>query len=244
MDYGLAQATPVITESADTRINFIRKVYLLTLTGIAFFFLVTLGIGLGGAMGNPAAVSVLKLMGSINPLILLFLLLGVSWAAHALSRVKGIGLLAFYGFSGILALLTSGMIYWALAKGGIGNGMLLIAKAMGVTTITFGALTAFVFISRKDFSFLRNFLFVGLMVGLLAVLAAIVAPMLGFAVPSGTDMGFAIFFTLLFVGYILYDTSNILHHYTTDMVVPAAMALMVDFIMLFRNILYFFISRD
>ena len=72
----------------------------------------------------------------------------------------------------------------------------------------------------------------------------LVAQAFGWAAPSGLSLGLSMVGGLVFCGYILYDTSNILHHYATSMVVPAAMAIMVDFVMLFRTILVLLMRRD
>ena len=47
---------------------------------------------------------------------------------------------------------------------------------------------------------------------------------------------------ILFCGFILYDTSNILHHYPTHAYVAAAVALLIDFVVLFQRIVLILIS--
>ena len=91
----------------------------------------------------------------------------------------------------------------------------------------------------------HGFLFAGLMVLIGATLVA----MLGYYAfgwdVSAVNMGLTVASTLLFTGYILYDTSNVMRRYAVDMVVPAALALLIDFIIMFRNILWLLAaSRD
>ena len=47
---------------------------------------------------------------------------------------------------------------------------------------------------------------------------------------------------LLFCGFILYDTSNVLHHYPTNAYVAASVTLMVHFVILFQRILIILMS--
>lgn len=106
----------------------------------------------------------------------------------------------------------------------------IIPTAAFITMAVFGSLTFFVFVTKKDFSFMRNFLFVGS----IAALGVIFASMI-----FGFDLGFifAAAMVLLLCGYILYDTSNIIHHYRTDQHVGAALALFGSIATLFWYIL-------
>ena len=74
------------------------------------------------------------------------------------------------------------------------------------TLVLFGVMTAVVFITRKDFSFMRS----ALMFGGFAAMGLIVV-----AILTGFTLGpiFTIAMIALACGYILYDTSNVLHHY-------------------------------
>src|SRR5690606_1067608 len=112
----------------------------------------------------------------------------------------------------------------------------VIFQALGLTVLTFGGLSAYVLITRKDFSFLGGFLFTGLMLLIGGIVVLWIASAFFGVDVSLMSMAITIASTFLFMGYVLYDTSNLLHRYSTDMVVPAALALMIDFIILFRNI--------
>lgn len=101
----------------------------------------------------------------------------------------------------------------------------------GILTVTvFGGLTAGVFITKKDFSFLGGFLWI---TGFL-VLGLIVCAIL-FDFPLG--MWFSAAMVALASLYILYFTSNVLHHYRTDQYVAASLALFAAVAMLFFYIL-------
>src|SRR5690606_4432764 len=111
-----------------------------------------------------------------------------------------------------------------------------IPTAALVTLVLFGGLTGIVFLTRKDFSFMRGIL------GVLALAA------LGVIVCSwifGFSLGvfFAGAMVALAGGYILYNTSNVLHHYRTDQHVSAALTLFADVALMFWWVLRIFMSR-
>ncbi len=111
-----------------------------------------------------------------------------------------------------------------------------ITSAAAVTFVAFAALTAIVFLTGKDFSFLRGMLCWG---GLLA-LGLIVA-----GVVFGFDLG--TYFCVAMVGFagaaILYDTSNVLHHYPEDRYVAAALELFASVALMLWYVLRLFLSR-
>ncbi len=106
----------------------------------------------------------------------------------------------------------------------------LIGMAGMMTAVVFGGLTVLVFLTGADFSWLGRFL----------ALASLVA--LGF-IFGGIFFGFnfgQLFMGLmvaLAAGYILYYTSNVMHHYRTDQYVAAALALFASVALLFWYIL-------
>ena len=133
----------------------------------------------------------------------------------------------------------AGLALFVFAESIIFVPMLWIASTMGpniiptaafITMAVFGALTFLVFVTKQDFSFLRNFLFVG---GIAAMGIIFASMIFGFHL----GIVFAGAMVLLLCGYILYDTSNILHHYRTDQHVGAALALFGSIATLFWYIL-------
>lgn len=106
----------------------------------------------------------------------------------------------------------------------------LIAQAGVLTGAVFGGLTMSVFITRKDYSFLGPILCVAGFIALGVVIAAI---LFGFSL--GLFFSFAM--VALLAGYILYDTSNVIHHYPTNMHVAAALELFADAALMFWYIL-------
>ncbi len=116
--------------------------------------------------------------------------------------------------------------------GGTAN---LPIQAGVVTLMVFAGLTAAVFISGKDFSFMGPVL----MVGSFLALGVIIAAMIG---EFSLGLVFCSLMVALFAGYVIYDTSNIIHRYRTDEHVAASMALFGSFAMLFYYILMLFMS--
>ncbi len=109
-----------------------------------------------------------------------------------------------------------------------------------ITSISFAALTAFVFTTRIDMAPWGKYLAIA---GIAAMAVAIVGIFAGFSL--------GIFFSgamvALACGYILYDTSNVLHHYRTDQYVAASLALFASVALLFYyvlRVLMAFSNRD
>ena len=92
-------------------------------------------------------------------------------------------------------------------------------------------------ITRKDFSFLRGILVWAFMLAIVAIVGSII-----FGFHLGT------WFSVAMIGFagaaVLYDTSNIMHHYPKDRYVAASMALFSSIAIMFLYILRLLMSRD
>ena len=113
----------------------------------------------------------------------------------------------------------------------------VLPSAAIVTLGLFAGLTGTVFITKKDFNFMRTALMVG---GFVAIGVIVLSIVVGFNLGSL----FAIAMVVLAGGYILYYTSNVLHHYRTDQYVAASLALFAAVALLFWYILILFMRRD
>ena len=114
------------------------------------------------------------------------------------------------------------------------GGEAVIPIAGTLTLIVFTGLTAVVMLTGADFSFLR----VGLSIaGLAAFGVAVCAVLFGFAGANAMNIPFSAAMVLLASGYILYDTSNVLHHYRIGQHVAASLALFASVALLFYYIL-------
>lgn len=130
------------------------------------------------------------------------------------------------------AIIFVPLLYFANRAGG-GS---VIPTAGIATGVLFLAMTAIVFVTRKDFSFLRSILMFGgfAAFGLIAVSVFCqfsLGPIFTYAM-----IAFA-------CGYILYDTSNVLHHYRIGQHVAASLALFASVALLFWYLVQLFMSR-
>jgi hypothetical protein len=107
-----------------------------------------------------------------------------------------------------------------------------------VTMIGFAGLTGVAFVTRKDFSFLRALLMWGGIAMLVLIVASVV---FGFTLGTLFSVGMVAFAGAA----ILYDTSNVLHHFPEDRYVGAALQLFASVALLFWYVLRLFIgARD
>lgn len=232
---------PAIGASSNERALFIGKVYGLMMAGLVFFGLCTAMPMIGFALDIPVLSGIFLAAMQLHPLFALLLLIGSSFVVHAVAMVRYLNLAAFFFFAAFWGFISIPLFFYVLSA----FGMAPIIQGLGLTILVFGGLSGYVLLTRKDFSFMGGFLMVGLISLLGVIFFALIGNFFfGFHMEL-LHIAISIFAVLLFSGYVLYDTSNLLHRYSTDMVVPAALALMVDFIILFRNIVYLLaISRD
>ena len=119
----------------------------------------------------------------------------------------------------------------------LADGGKVLNQAAIVTLSLFTGLSAIVFVTKKDFSFLKT----GLTIGFFIAMGLIVAGLL-----FGFNLGlwFSVAMCLLAGGSILYQTSNMVHKYSTDDYIPAALGLFASLMLLFWYVLQIFMSRD
>ncbi len=180
-----------------------------------------------------AAMSALAMMvnaPSVPFIIHLAVLVGLVIATNRL-RNSAWGLVAVFALTGFIGW-TMGPMLNAYLKA-FNNGGQLIAMAMGTTGAVFVSLSAYVLTTRKNFSFMGGFLFAGLIVMLLASLAVM------FFNISGAVLAISVGMSLLMCGYILYDTSRIIHGGETNYI-SATVSLYLDIVILFQNLLSIF----
>lgn len=222
---------PVGQRTTTVRAEFITRTYNHLLASIVVFTLIEYGLFASGLAESIAAV---MLQGSW--LLVLGAFMIVSWFASrvaATSESMPSQYLALGAFVVAEALIFVPLLFIAnrVAPG-------VITSAALVTLAGFGGLTAVAFITRKDFSFLGAFLRWAFVLALVAIVAAVL-----FGFQLGT------FFSVGMVGLagaaILYDTSNVLHHFPEDRYVAAALQLFASVALMFWYVLQLFMSaRD
>jgi len=159
----------------------------------------------------------------MGPLVMLAVMLGLLFAVSA-TRNSIWGIVLLFGFTFVAGWWLGPMLQYALhfkngaqlvgiAAGGTGviffihfkNGAQLVGIAAGGTGAIFFTLAGIATVTRKDFGFLGNFLFVGLVLLVLASIAN-----LFFAMPVAS-LAISAVAVLLFSGFILYDVSRIVN---------------------------------
>jgi FtsH-binding integral membrane protein len=134
------------------------------------------------------------------------------------------------GFTLFMGLMLSISLSAALQ---FRNGGSLIAMAAGGTGVIFFSLATLATVSKRDFSFMGKFLFIGLIMLLVASLANIF-----FAIPA-LSLTISAIAVMLFSAYILYDVSNIVNGGETNYVI-ATLQIYLDIYNLFVNLLMAF----
>ncbi len=229
MNENVNYLAPVSELSASDRSNFIWKCYAHVVGAILAFAAIEVYLfqsGIAAAIAAPMLNNWFMVFGG-------FILAswGATHVAHRLeSKNAQYAALAFFVM--IEALIFAPMLYMAyLKEPGI------IDSAAGVTILGSVGLVATAMITGKDFSFLRGML---VWIGMLAMVAIVGSLFFGFEL--GT------WFSVAMIGFagaaVLYDTSNIMHHYPQDKYVAASMALFASIAMMFWYILRLFMSRD
>lgn len=237
MSYGneYAQENPFAIDAVrEERAAFIRRTYA-HLTGAIFGFAGLLYIF---SQNDAIAIPLLKLWGVGNGLLILGLFMVTSWVANSWALSGGSLTKQYLGlmlYTVAEAVIFTPIIFYILR---VQQRPEVIMDAGVMTVVIFGGLTAFVMLTGADFSFLRGILAV---LGFAAIGLIIIAALFG-----GIQLGtwFSVAMVGLMAGYILYDTSNILHHYRTDQHVAAALGLFASIATMFWYILRIFMSRD
>lgn len=174
-----------------------------------------------------ATASVLLNMGPMTHLLSLVGAIALIWFVLPRTANSTAGVFVVFGFTGLLGFGLGPVLNQYLA---LSNGGELVATALGGTGVIFLALSGYALVSRKDFSFLGGFLFVGLLVLIAASLVGLFLPV------SGLHLAISAAAIMLFSGYLLYDTSNIIHGGQTNYLL-ATVALYMDVYLIFVHLL-------
>lgn len=152
---------------------------------------------------------------------------GLMFLVHKTAN-SAAGLLATFAFTGFMGF-TLGPIISAYLT--LPNGGALIMNALAMTGLTFFGLSAVALTTKKDFSFLGNFLLAGAIVLVLAMIAGLIfnIPALSLMVSAG--------FVLFASAAILYQTSEIIHRAGETNYILATVTLYVSIYNLFVSLL-------
>ncbi len=223
----------VADSTPDVRASFIRKTY----AHLAVAILAFIGIEyllLNSPIAKPLVATMLG--GRWSWLIVLGMFMGVSMLANWWANSQTSPAMQYLGLG--LYVVAEAIVFLPLLYIANYNFEGAIMNAGIVTLGLFAALTAIVFFTRKDFSFLGPILMIGGFVAMGVIVASI-----AFGFSLGTL--FAGIMVLFAAGAILYDTSNVLHHYQPTQHVAASLSLFASVGLLFWYILQLFMSdRD
>jgi modulator of FtsH protease len=167
-----------------------------------------------------------------HPFIAFIALLGGTMGVSAVSRVRGLNVLALGALAFFVGLFIAPAIYFAQMAASTGHTLSSapVLHAFSLAVGGFVGLSGYAIVSGRDFSAIGGFLSMGLWVvigaGLLNIFLG--ASVLSLAVASAT--------VLLFGGFVLYDTSRMLREGDLEPV-PAALNLYLNFLNLFLALL-------
>ena len=200
------------SELATNRV--LRNTYLLLSATLLFSAAMA---GLAMAMGMPYLGPVVTLVGYFG---LLFLTTRL--------RNSAAGIAAVFALTGFMGLTLGPMLSVYLKT--VPNGGELVMTSLGITGLLFAGLSVYVVRSRRDMSFMRSFLTVGLF-GLLGVIVVGL-----FVDLSAFQMAISSAVVLLMAGCILFETSAIIHGGQTNYIL-ATVSLYVSLYNIFINLL-------
>ena len=191
---------------------------------LALSMLPTIAGAYGGMAINFAAFY--KTSPIMAPLLMFGAMIGSLFVVAAL-RNTAWGVVAVFGFTFISGLMLAPMLQLAA---GLKNGGQLVALAGGMTAAVFLVMATIATVSKRDFSFLGKFLFVGLILLVIAMLANLFLQMPALAVTLSAVA------VLIFSLYMLYDVSDIVRGGETNYIM-ATIRLFLDILNLFVNLL-------
>jgi len=242
----------VATLGVSDRVAFLRKTYAHLGVALIAFAALTAGI-LRLAPATSLRFSSWALGGRLNWLVVLGLFIVVGYVAEHLARSSTSRGVQYAGLAiGVTAWsLLLQPILWVLffrfgnpemvrvSGAGLltGQAAAILMQAVVITLAIFIGLTATVFITKKDFSFMRG----ALAIGSFAALGVILASM-----AFGFSLG-ALFcgaMILLMAGYILYETSMVMSYFPPSGYVAAALMLFSTVAMLFWYVLQMLMSLN
>jgi len=154
---------------------------------------------------------------------------GLLYAVHKLQN-SAWALPAVFALTGFMGYTLGPILSRSLA---MPDGAETVALALAATGATFVALSAYVLLTRRDFSFMGSFLFAGMVIALIAGVAAMLLEIPSLALVVSAMVA------LLSAGLILFETSEIVNGGETNYVM-ATVSLYVSVFNLFTSLLSLF----
>lgn len=216
-DYQVASNSHALSPVAH---KVLRNTYMmlgLTMVPTVIGALIGMSIDFSFAAGSP----ILFALGSLAVIYGMFF-------AISKNKDSSLGVVFLLGLTFVMGLLLGPILQVALS---LRNGGQLVGLAAGGTGIIFLTLSAIASTTKRDFSFMGNFLLVGIILLIVASLANLFFQIPAFSLALS---GVAV---LLFSGFILYDVNRIVHGGETNYVM-ATLSLYISVYQLFTNLLH------
>ena len=186
---------------------------------------------IGAFIGMSMNFSFMAASPIMSSLLMFGAMMGMMFAVSAL-RNSIWGIAALFGFTLLAGVLLGPILQVALH---LKNGAQLVGMAAGGTGIIFFSLATVATVTKKDFSFMGKFLFIGLILLIVASLAN-----LFFQIPA-LSLTISAIGVLIFSAYILYDVSRIVNGGETNYVM-ATLGLFLSIYNLFISLLQLFMA--
>ncbi|XP_062144632.1 protein LIFEGUARD 4 [Alnus glutinosa] len=231
VEAGARPLYPMMLESPELRWSFIRKIYSI----LTVQLLATIVVAATVVSVRPIATFFVSTGAGLALYIVLiimpFIVLCPLYYYHQKHPVNyfllGIFTISLAFVVGLTCAFTSGKV---------------ILESVILTTVVVVSLTLYTFWAARrghDFNFLGPFLFGAVMVLMVFAIIQILFPLGRISV-----MIYGCLASLIFCGYIIYDTDNLIKRYSYDEYIWAAVSLYLDIINLFLSLLTIFRAAD
>ncbi|MEJ0004306.1 MAG: Bax inhibitor-1/YccA family protein [Pararobbsia sp.] len=206
--------------TAVTRNRVLRNTYwLLALSMIPTVFGAWIGISTGFAMFAAASPG-------MTLLLFFAVAMGLIFAIERF-RNSGVGVVLLLAFTFFMGLMLSRLLSFVL---GMVNGPALIMMAFGGTAIIFGVMATVATVSKRDFSGLGQWLFMGVIVLIVASIANM------FLHLPALMLTVSVIAIVIFSAYILFDLQRVINGGETSYV-SATLRIYLDLYNVFTNLL-------
>lgn len=213
--YSQAQSETSVTTNRVLKNTYMLLAMTMGVSAVACGISMAVGLGHGAAlMMNIAAIAMV-------------------WFVLPKTANSASGIYVVFAFTALLGASLGPTINHYLA---MSNGSQVVLQALAGTAVVFFGLSGYVLTTKKDFSFMRGFLVTGLIVVVLCALAMFVASMFGVNI-AGVHLAISAAIVFLMSGFILYDTSRIIHGGETNYVL-ATVSLYLNIYNLFLALLH------
>ncbi len=219
--------------AGEERVSFIKKTYA-HLAGAVAAFVALEALLVNSQLGEELTIRMLR-GGRWGWLLVLGMFMLVGWVAERWARTSHSPTMQYLGLS--LYVVAEAVVFLPMLFIAAHYSSPDVIPTAGIITgIVFGGLTAIVFLTKKDFSWLRSAFMVAGFGAMGVILAAI---LFGFTL----GVFFSGVMIVLAAGYILYHTSNVLRHYPVGSHVAASLTLFASLALLFWYVLRVLMDR-